>query len=109
MDDDLLHGHDLLPALLDGVVVLPHDYLPVPGLLAPVEAVAGAEHPLVADQSAAAGEAAPPLEIRLPRPGAGHYLVTSDNPEQSPPKYPDMMDAFLRTLRHFGYCQAGYN
>ena len=42
MEDDLLHGHDLLPALLDGVVVLPHDYLPVPGLLSPVEAVAAA-------------------------------------------------------------------
>ena len=52
MEDDLLHSHDLLPALLDGVVVLPHHYLPVPGLLAPVEAVAGAEHPLVADQAA---------------------------------------------------------
>ena len=89
MDDDLLHGHDLLPALLDIVVVLPHHYLPVPGLLAPIEAVAGAEHPLVTDQGAAAGEAAPPLEIRLPRPGARHCLVTSDNPEQSPHKYPD--------------------
>ena len=109
MEDDLLYGHDLLPALLDIVVVLPHHYLPAPGLLAPVGAVVGVEHPLVADQGAAAGEAAPPLEIRLPWPGAGHCLVTSDNPEQSPPKYPDMMDALLRTLRHFGYCQAGYN
>ena len=83
MQDNLIHGPDLLPALLYGVVVLPHHDLPVPGLLAAVEAVAGAEHPLVADQGAAAGEAAAPLEISLPRPGPGDSLVTSDNPEHS--------------------------
>ena len=79
--------------------MLPHDYLPVPGLLAPVEAVAGAEDPLVADQGAATVKVTSPLEISLPRPGAGHCLVTSDNPEQSPPRYPD--GCFPKNLEAF--------
>ena len=109
MEDDPLHPHELLPALLLSVVMLPHDYLPVPGLLAPVEAVAGAEDPLVADQGAATSEVTSPLEISLPRPGARHCLVTSNNPEQSLMNLNILMDALLRTLRHFGYCQAGCN
>ena len=63
MQDDLLHGHDLLPALLDGVVVLPHHDLPVAGLLPRVEAVAGAEHPHVTDQGAPAGVLPPPPSV----------------------------------------------
>ena len=69
MQDDLLHGHDVLPALLDGVVVLPQHDLPVAGLLAAVEAVAGAEHPMVTDQGAAAREAASPLVCQGQEPG----------------------------------------
>ena len=69
MQDDLLHGHDVLPALLDGVVVLPQHDLPVARLLAAVEAVAGAEHPMVTDQGAAAREAASPLVCQGQEPG----------------------------------------
>ena len=47
--NNLLHRHDLLPALLHSVVVLPHHDLPVPRVLSAVEAVGGREHPLITD------------------------------------------------------------
>ena len=56
IDEDLLHHPALLPALLQAVVVLPQDDLPVPGLLPAVEAVGGREDPLGVDESPATSE-----------------------------------------------------